>query len=662
MHSTFSIDAFLYSLPIFAGEGAHPPADACDFARYCSGLDFFSMNDHAEGLNRELWQKTIESVRACNARAGDPAAPDLVAFMGFEWTQTGSRPETHFGHKNVIFPGLADEELPARPISAVPAGGQARPPGFAMRAGAALMRGVGLAPYGDLVDFVADLAESEDCPTGVPTRELPLDCRESAETPELLFQKLAEWGLPSLVIPHGLAWGIHAPPGARLDLQLSRAHHDPSRQRLIEIMSGHGNGEEFRPVPDGAASCPAPTPGHLACCWRAGELVRERCQEPGSADCEAEVERARQLALDAGVRPRSVLPRVRDEAWLDCDECRDCFKPAAALRPGQTAQYGAAIRRFDELDEAGQPLRYRFGFIASTDNHASRPATGFKQFDRRTMTDSRGPADEATERRVYDRVLGRRGEPGPVRVAPSRVRQLFDTERISSFLYPGGAVAVHATGRDRAAVWRALSEREVYGTSGPRILLWFDLLNGPEGRLPMGSQVRMGETPRFEVRAAGALRQEPGCPEAALRALGAERLERLCGGECNHPGETRHLIEAIEVVRIQPQRHAGEPVADLIADPWRRLPCSPDPAGCRVTFEDPDFARDTVYYVRVLQEATPAINGANLRTSFDAAGNASAVRPCYGGYRTPADDDCLAPVHERAWSSPIYVDAESRSP
>src|SRR5262249_21377910 len=77
VHTTWSIDAFVYSLPIFGGDGAHPPADACDFARHCSQLDFFSINDHAEGLTPERWRRTIESIRECNARAGDASDPDL---------------------------------------------------------------------------------------------------------------------------------------------------------------------------------------------------------------------------------------------------------------------------------------------------------------------------------------------------------------------------------------------------------------------------------------------------------------------------------------------------------------------------------------------------------------------------------------------------------
>ena len=93
--------------------------------------------------------------------------------------------------------------------------------------------------------------------------------------------------------------------------------------------------------------------------------------------------------------------------------------------------------------------------------------------------------------------------------------------------------------------------------------------------------------------------------------------------------------------------------------PWRRFECTPDPAGCLVAFEDPEFAtsaRDAVYYVRALQAPTPAINAANLRTEFDTNGNAVRVNPCYAGWRGSPGDDWLAPAQERAWSSPIYVD------
>ena len=670
VHSTFSIDAFMYSLPVFNGEGAHPPADACDFARYCAGLDFFSINDHAEGLTPRLWRETIESIRECNRRAGDPANPDLVAFLGWEWSQTSRSPETHYGHKNVIFPGLADDEIPRRPISSISIASYETkpPPGFVMQGASGLVRLLGYGEYADVLSSMTSLAETPDCPSGVNTRDLPANCREWALDPVTLFRKLDEWGFETLVIPHGLAWGIHAPPGGTLAAQLDGAMHDPKRQRLIEIMSGHGNSEEFRPYAeyatnsDGVRVCPEPTADYEPCCWRAGEIMRSRCGDLDSAECDRRVAEAVQMALDGGVSPQMVFPDSDAADWLDCDQCRDCFKPAMTTRPMLTAQYGAALTSFasDGKRPAGKPRRFRWGFIASTDNHAARPGTGYKQYDRTIMTDAHGIADATSEKRIRSWLGSTQKDPQrPQSATTSRMFELFDTERKASFMYPGGIVAVHAAGRDRRSIWNALQRKEVYGTSGPRILLWFDLINGPHGSAPMGSEVSLAQPPVFEVRAAGALQQEPGCPADVARALSRERVHDLCRDECYHPGSQRQAISAIDVIRIRPQMRPDEPIAPLIEDPWRHFECAPSADGCRVRFTDPNFTRDSVYYVRALQQATPAINANNLRTTFDAAGNAIAIDECHGGPKTPASDDCLAPAQERAWSSPIYVDYEA---
>jgi hypothetical protein len=279
------------------------------------------------------------------------------------------------------------------------------------------------------------------------------------------------------------------------------------------------------------------------------------------------------------------------------------------------------------------------------------------------MADTHGFASSFYDKLLRRSVMGEQKDPQRAQPVMREVRSLaslFEVERVGSFMYPGGLVGVHAEGRDRQSIWKALKRREVYGTSGPHILLWFDLLNGPQGRAAMGSEVTMGESPGFEVRATGSAVQMPGCPEESLNGLTAARLQSLCHGECDNPGDERHRIRAIEVVRIRPQIDSAEKAGDLIEDPWRRFDCPPDTAGCVATFDDPDFVgarRDTVYYVRAIQEETPAINGANLRTRFDERGNPVEVTSCFGSYRTPREDDCLAPVQERAWSSPIFVDA-----
>ena len=104
VHTTFSPDAFMLSLPAAVGEGAHPPADACDFARFCSALDFWSINDHAEGIEpADTGSETVESIRQCNDVAGRPDATPTYGGLPRLGVDPGRHtPEDHYGHKNVV--------------------------------------------------------------------------------------------------------------------------------------------------------------------------------------------------------------------------------------------------------------------------------------------------------------------------------------------------------------------------------------------------------------------------------------------------------------------------------------------------------------------------------------------------------------------------------
>ncbi|MBY0277443.1 DUF3604 domain-containing protein [Candidatus Binatia bacterium] len=665
VHTTFSADAFMRSLPLVQGEGAHPPADACDYARFCSSLDFWSINDHAESISPKHWRDTKEAIRQCNAVAGDPENPDVVAFLGWEWTQVGTTPENHYGHKNVIFKDTEEDRVPKRPISASGRSlallQQGQP--LRQRVGVVLADLPNRERYLDFGEYQTDLRATKLCEEGVDTRKLPDDCMETAGTPHELFEKLGQWGFDSLVIPHGTTWGLYTPPGTTFAKQLSRKENDPDRQRLFEIYSGHGNSEEYRDNqevvrgPDGKLECAEPTAKFLPCCWQAGELIRARCGDIPADQCEQRVRDARANYVAAGVAGHLTVPGARAEEWKDCGQCRDCFLPAFASRPGNSAQFALAISNFDD---PGERKRFRFGFIGSSDNHSARPGTGYKEYDRRQMTETTGARDETWARRLLGPEKPRTPEsvafdPNNVTVQPF---QVVDFERQASFFMTGGLVAVHSDGRSRDGIWDALKRRETYGTSGERILLWFDLLNGDDGAVPMGGEAYLGKAPRFRVRAAGSFKQKPGCPDYAHGAMSKERLEKLCRGECYNPSDERHQITRIEVVRIRPQARPDEPIGPLIEDPWKRFDCVPSPDGCVVEFEDEDFVqggRDATYYVRAVQEPTPAVNAGGLRCRYDEKGDCIEPDICYGDYRTPFSDDCLTPAEERAWSSPIYV-------
>ena len=92
----------------------------------------------------------------------------------------------------------------------------------------------------------------------------------------------------------------------------------------------------------------------------------------------------------------------------------------------------------------------------------------------------------------------------------------------------------------------------------------------------------------------------------------------------------------------------GEAIGPLINDVWQSISCK-NQSECAVEFEDENYSRDSVYYVRAIQELTPAINGENVSAI------SQEFQLCKGSFRTDLEDNCLGEVNERAWSSPIYL-------
>ncbi len=663
VHTTFSPDAFAMSLSMTGGDGARPISDACDYARYCANLDFWSVNDHALGITPWKWEQTVDAIRRCDAVSGGGDDADLTAFLGWEWTQMGTTPDNHYGHKNVIVRGLDEADIPDRPVAATSPQGLAEgTPGRTLSGLLGVIRPT--QDIFDLLEFNDDLNQFADCPLGVPVREQSRGCRDSVATPAELYSRLDDWGFESMVIPHGTTWGMYTPLGSSWNKQLVGDMHDPARQTLIEVFSGHGNSEEYRAwreveFTEEGSVCPAPEAGFMPSCWRAGEIIRERCSADGeSADeCEARAIAARQNYVDADVPGHLTVHATKPEDWLESGQCTDCFQPSFNYRPKSSVQYIMAIRDFEDPEN---PRRFDFGFMASSDNHTARPGTGYKEYGRLEMTETRlgaiggaidagntVPTEPKSESVPYD----------PAEYAG----QFFATreaERAGSFFVTGGLIAVHAQGRGRDAIWEAMDRKEVYGTSGPRMLLWFDLLNPPGSRggtVAMGGETALSSAPIFQVRAVGSFEQKPGCPADTLDALPGDRIARLCGGECYFPGDARRAITRVEIVRVRPQDYEGEPVAPLIEDPWRVFACDGDPAGCAVTFTDPEFetaGRDTLYYARAIEEESLAVGADPLSCTRDATGQCIAVDACKD---RPDSDDCLAPTEERAWSSPIFI-------
>ena len=668
VHTTYSTDAFMWSLPFMNGKGASPIADACDYARFCSALDFWSINDHAEASTPRKWLDTKESIQQCNNLS--EGTDDLVSFLGWEWTQVDRDADSHFGHKNVIFLETDDSLVPSRAIGSGGIAPQVMRLGlpWTMSALPATLDFKNRDRFFAFNKFFEEIQDTPVCPAGVGTRDLPLNCYEEATDPNILFQKLKEWETPYMVIPHGTTWGFYTPASSDWKKQLTDFQDDDS-QFLFEIFSGHGNSEEYRSWNDvgigqnGELFCPEPTDNFLPTCYQAGNIMAQRCEDSGldSATCSQLVNQTKLNSALMGSTGYAAINEAHPNDFLNAGQCNDCFLPAFNYRPLGSAQYVLALRDFTE---EGNPKRFKFGFIGSSDNHGARPGTGYKEVDRLYNTEANGFNDAFFD---YLGSLQRpkgKLEPTYMDLGTRSLESIMDlnfatdSERQSAYFMSGGLVAAHSPSRSRESIWDALERKEVYATSGPRILLWFDA-EAQSKSLAMGSEVNLSESPVFTVKAAGSLKQKPGCPDSSTGGLTKDRLEKICNSECYNPSNERRLISRIEVIKILPQQFEDEPVEGLVNDVWKSFPCNS--TSCKVSFQDEQFAigrRDAVYYVRAIEEPTPTLSADPLGCEFDESGQCIKAEVCRVGVHENRGE-CIAPAEHRAWSSPIFVNYSS---
>lgn len=654
VYTSVSDAAFLLSLPVFGGSGSATLGDACDFARHCAAIDFWAVTDHAESLTTSRWQQTLEGAQQCTAIArGHDEAHDV--FAGFSWPfdESGSVP----AHA-VLLRDFAASAAPPQPprynLAATARTTTTWQERVALTVQAFSQR---------VLDFAAHSRATR------LARRCNTDRRDGCNEHLALGDAIASVATDADSI-------VRTAIDNTVGEYLTRTAHAnlTSATELFEIYSGRGSAEIYRPIDwrDLArnATCPAPTADYLAPCWRAGELIALRCAADGGdpVRCEQRAASARALYARVPIGGHLLFREEAAAAWRDAGQCRNCFLPAFDYRDRGSAQYRLAVRQFAAT---GEPIRHYLGFVAASASLRARPGNGYKERDRFRNTDAVRTTSDSLFGRIFGANVSADADFGellastsselgaePARLAPVAevARHLAEHERAQSFLYSGGLTGVHVGDTSRQALWQSLQTRHVYATSGDRILLWFDAGTVEKPVHPMGSQLRRTVSPSFRVAAAGAYKQLPGCPRSVTDTVGETRLDQLCGNECFHASEERKLISKLEVVRIRPQVSADEPIDGLIDDPWLTHLCEPDPLGCEFTFTDPDFERDqrdTTYYVRAIASPSLAINGAGLRCEYDTEGQCIATTPCRGEFSNP---DCLAPISERAWSSPIYVE------
>lgn len=250
---------------------------------------------------------------------------------------------------------------------------------------------------------------------------------------------------------------------------------------------------------------------------------------------------------------------------------------------------------------------YQFGMLGSTDSHTGlATADEDNFFGKMTYLEPKGDR--------WSSLLGGFDEV-----------KVYGWEMVSS-----GYAAVWATENTREAIFDAMQRREVYATTGPRIVLKFDLIDAGTSK-PMGSIVKAGTTaPTFSVSAM----KDP---------IGAN-LDRvqIIKGWVDSKGISHEKIYEVSWSGKRKLSKQGKLPA-LPSTVNVKQASYTNTVGSKIlegTWQDPDFDATTpaFYYARVLEIPTPRW------TAYDAA-----------HFGVEIDKGIPMQGQERAYSSPIWL-------